>query len=218
VVPFPDAQEVKLSRVQTDRGTECRGAPERHECELCLAVEDIDHSRPKTESPRTNGIVERLHETVPDEFHRVALRKRVHPSVEEPQADLDAWIGTCNEARGRQGRRCTGQDADGDVPRGRAPRAGEDDRRPIATRQAGPDRHPDARCPIRSELLHPTPQAPASPAMPARVPFAFAADLDAGAVHEQVQRPLAPLVGELHRQRPLAASSGSVLWRPHDVE
>jgi hypothetical protein len=153
VVPFPDAQEVKLSRVQTDRGTECRGAPERHECELCLAVEDIDHSRPKTESPRTNGIVERLHETVPDEFHRVALRKRVHPSVEEPQADLDAWIGTCNEARGRQGRRCTGQDADGDVPRGRAPRAGEDDRRPIATRQARPDRHPNARCPIRSELL-----------------------------------------------------------------
>ncbi len=37
VVPFFDAQEVRLCWVLTDRGTECCGNPERHEYELYLA-------------------------------------------------------------------------------------------------------------------------------------------------------------------------------------
>src|SRR4051812_20301280 len=69
VVPFFDAYEVKLSRVLTDRGTEYGGTPERHEDELYLALEDVDHSRTKTKSPQTNGIVERFHKTVLDEFY-----------------------------------------------------------------------------------------------------------------------------------------------------
>lgn len=109
VVPFFDAQDVKLSRVLTDRGTEYCGAPERHEYELYLAVEDIDHSRTKTKSPQTNGIVERLHKTVLDEFYRVAFRKRVYSSVDELQADLDAWMGSYNETREHQGRWCFGK-------------------------------------------------------------------------------------------------------------
>jgi transposase InsO family protein len=84
VVPFFDAQEVKLCRMLTGchrsaigpsddgDGTEYCGNPERHEYELYLAVEDIDHSRTKTKSPQTNGIVERFHKTVLDEFYRVA--------------------------------------------------------------------------------------------------------------------------------------------------
>ena len=43
----------------TDRGSEYCGNPERHEYELYLAIEDIDHSRTKTKSPQTNGICER---------------------------------------------------------------------------------------------------------------------------------------------------------------
>ena len=35
---------IPLGRVLTDRGTEYCGNPERHEYELYLAVEDIDHS------------------------------------------------------------------------------------------------------------------------------------------------------------------------------
>jgi hypothetical protein len=58
VVPFFDAQEVKLCRVLTDRGTEYCGNPERHEYELYLAVEDIDHSRTKTKSPQTTDEIE----------------------------------------------------------------------------------------------------------------------------------------------------------------
>jgi transposase InsO family protein len=75
VVPFYDEHEVALLRVLTDRGTEYCGNPERHEYELYLAVEDIDHSRTKTKSPQTNGIVERFHRTLLNEFYRVAFAK-----------------------------------------------------------------------------------------------------------------------------------------------
>ena len=47
VIPFFDSHEVKLLRMLTDRGSEYCGNPERHEYELYLAIEDIDHSRTK---------------------------------------------------------------------------------------------------------------------------------------------------------------------------
>jgi transposase InsO family protein len=109
VVPFYDQHEVKLCRVLTDRGTEYCGNPEHHEYELYLAVEDVDHSRTKTKNPQTNGIVERFHKTVLDEFYRVAFRKRIYGSIPELQEDLDAWIRTYNEDRPHQGRWCFGK-------------------------------------------------------------------------------------------------------------
>ncbi len=109
VVPLFDAHEIPLLRVLTDRGTEYCGNPERHEYELYLAVEDIDHSRTKTKSPQTNGIVERFHKTILDEFYRVAFRKKVYGSIDELQADLDAWIKGYNEQRPHQGRWCFGK-------------------------------------------------------------------------------------------------------------
>lgn len=109
VVPFFDAHEVKLSRVLTDRGTEYCGNPEHHEYELYLAVEDVDHSRTKTKNPQTNGIVERFHKTVLDEFYRVAFRKKIYGSIEELQADLDEWVRSYNEQRPHQGRWCFGK-------------------------------------------------------------------------------------------------------------
>jgi transposase InsO family protein len=109
VVPFYDAHEVKLSRMLTDRGTEDCGNPERHAYELYLAIEDVDHSRTKTKSPQTNGIVERFHRTVLDEFYRVAFRKRIYGSIAELQADLDEWIRSYNEDRPHQGRWCFGK-------------------------------------------------------------------------------------------------------------
>jgi transposase InsO family protein len=109
VVPFFDQHEVKLCRVLTDRGTEYCGNPEHHEYELYLAVEDVDHSRTKTKNPQTNGIVERFHKTVLDEFYRVAFRKRIYGSISELQGDLDAWIRTYNEERPHQGRWCFGK-------------------------------------------------------------------------------------------------------------
>jgi transposase InsO family protein len=109
VIPFFDAREVKLLRVLTDRGTEYCGNPEHHEYELYLAVEDVDHSRTKTKSPQTNGIVERLHKTMLDEFYRIAFRKKIYRSIDELQADLDEWVASYNEQRPHQGRWCFGK-------------------------------------------------------------------------------------------------------------
>jgi len=109
VVPFYDGHEVALLRVLTDRGTEYCGNPERHEYELYLAVEDIDHSRTKTKSPQTNGIVERFHRTVLNEFYRIAFRRKIYRSIEELQIDLDSWIASYNEQRPHQGRWCFGK-------------------------------------------------------------------------------------------------------------
>ena len=100
VLPFFEEHDVKLLRVLTDRGSEYCGNPERHEYELYLAVEDVDHSRTKTKSPQTNGICERFHKTVLNEFYRVAFRKKVYRSIDELQV---------NEARPHQGRWCFGK-------------------------------------------------------------------------------------------------------------
>ena len=104
-----ESHDVNLLRVLTDRRSEFSGNPERHEYALYLAVEDIDHSRTKTKSPQTNGICERFHKTVLNEFYRVAFRKKVYRSIDELQTDLDAWISEYNEARPHQGRWCFGK-------------------------------------------------------------------------------------------------------------
>jgi transposase InsO family protein len=109
VVPFYDSHDVKLQRVLTDRGTEYCGNPERHEYELYLAVEDIDHSRTKTKSPQTNGIVERFHRTVLNEFYRIAFRRKIYRAIEELQVELDSWIASYNQERPHQGRWCFGK-------------------------------------------------------------------------------------------------------------
>ncbi len=109
VIPFFDEHGIVLSRLLTDRGTEYCGSPERHAYELYLAVEDIDHTRTKTKSPQTNGIVERFHRTVLNEFYRVAFRKKIYGSIEELQADLDEYLREYNEERPHQGRWCFGK-------------------------------------------------------------------------------------------------------------
>ena len=75
VVPFFEEQEIPLLRILTDRGTEYCGPREHHEYELYLAVENIDHSRSKARSPQTNGICERFHRTMQNEFFSIAFRK-----------------------------------------------------------------------------------------------------------------------------------------------
>jgi transposase InsO family protein len=109
VVPFFDAHQVPLQRVLTDRGTEFCGTAERHEYELYLALEDIDHTRTRVKRPQTNGICERLHKTLLDEFYRVAFRKKVYQGLEDLQGDLDAFVERYNQERPHQGRWCYGK-------------------------------------------------------------------------------------------------------------
>jgi transposase InsO family protein len=109
VIPFFDEHEIPLQRVLTDRGTEYCGAPERHEYELYLAVENIDHTRTKLKSPQTNGIVERFHRTVLNEFYRVAFRRKLYSTIAQLQNDLDDWLREYNQVRPHQGRWCYGK-------------------------------------------------------------------------------------------------------------
>lgn len=109
VLPFFEEHGIPLNRVLTDRGTEYCGAPDRHEYELYLAVENIDHTRTKTRHPQTNGICERFHKTMLNEFYCVAFRKTIYRTLEELQADLDRWVQEYNEQRPHQGRWCYGK-------------------------------------------------------------------------------------------------------------
>jgi transposase InsO family protein len=109
VIPFFDEHALPLQRVLTDRGTEYCGAPVRHEYELYLAVENIDHTCTKVKSPQTNGIVERFHRTILNEFYRVTFRRKIYATIEQLQADLEVWLQEYNELRPHQGRWCYGK-------------------------------------------------------------------------------------------------------------
>lgn len=109
VLPFYQEHQVSLLRVLTDRGTEYCGKVEQHDYQLYLAVNDIDHTRTKAQSPQTNGICERFHKTILNEFYQVAFRKKIYTTLESMQEDLDAWIESYNHDRTHQGKMCCGR-------------------------------------------------------------------------------------------------------------
>jgi transposase InsO family protein len=109
VLPWFESQDVKLLRVLTDRGTEYCGNLQHHEYELYLALEDVDHTKTKAKSPQTNGICERFHRTMLEEFYNLAFRKKVYTSLEELQADVDEWLLVYNRERPHSGRYCYGK-------------------------------------------------------------------------------------------------------------
>ena len=109
VLPFFEEQGVRLLRMLTDRGSEYCGNLEHHEYQLFLAVEDIDHARTKARSPQTNGICERFHRTMLDEFYRVVFRKKLYESLEQLQMDADQWIEQYNKERTHSGKYCYGK-------------------------------------------------------------------------------------------------------------
>lgn len=109
VLPFFEEQNVKLLRILTDRGSEFKGNREHHEYALYLAIEDIDHSYTKAYHPQTNGICERFHKTIHDEFYNIAFRKKIYRDLVELQKDLDEWLESYNKERTHQGKNCNGR-------------------------------------------------------------------------------------------------------------
>ena len=109
VLPFYEEHGVRLLRVLTDRGTEYCGNRESHEYQLYLAVENIDHTRTKARSPQTNGICERFHRTIQEEFYSVVFRKKLYQTLDELQTDLDGWLREYNEQREHSGKYCYGK-------------------------------------------------------------------------------------------------------------
>lgn len=109
VLPFFEAEDMSILRMLTDRGTEFCGKAESHDYELYLAVNNIDHSKTKAKSPQTNGICERFHKTILNEFYQVNFRKKLYMSLEELQKDLDEWLIFYNNERTHQGKMCCGR-------------------------------------------------------------------------------------------------------------
>jgi hypothetical protein len=109
VIPFFEEQHLPLLRILTDRGSEYCGNQEHHEYQLYLAVENIDHSRTRAKRPQSNGICERFHKTVLNEFYRIAFRKKIYRSLDELQMDLDNWLNEYNCQRTHTGKYCFGK-------------------------------------------------------------------------------------------------------------
>ena len=109
VLPAFAEQGMSVIRILTDRGTEYCGKPETHDYQLYLALNDIEHTKTKAFHPQTNGICERFHKTILDEFYRVTFRRKLYSTLEELQADLDDWIRYYNHDRTHQGKVCCGR-------------------------------------------------------------------------------------------------------------
>ena len=109
ILPFFDEQGIKVLRMLTDNGMEYCGRQESHPYELFLHLNDIEHTRIKVRHPQTNGAVEKLNQTIQEEFYKVAFRKKLYRSLEEIQADLDEFMLWYNTERTNQGRYCKGK-------------------------------------------------------------------------------------------------------------
>jgi transposase InsO family protein len=100
VLPFFEEQGVPLLRILTDRGSEYCGNRESHEYALYLDLENIEHTRTKTRSPQTNGICERFHQTIQNEFYASAFRRKLYHSLDELQPTLMCgWRSTTPNVR-----------------------------------------------------------------------------------------------------------------------
>ena len=109
VLPFFEEQGLGMLRILTDRGTEYCGKVEHHDYELYLALNEIEHTKTKAQSPQTNGICERFHKTILHEFYNITFRKKIYESINELQKDLDEWLYHYNYDRTHQGKMCCGR-------------------------------------------------------------------------------------------------------------
>ena len=109
VLPFFEEHGISIIRMLTDRGTEYCGKVEQHDYELYLGINDIEHTKTKAYSPQTNGICERFHKTILEEFYQVAFRRKIYNNLEELQTDLDDWLVHYNSERTHQGKMCCGR-------------------------------------------------------------------------------------------------------------
>lgn len=109
VLPFFEEHGMNIIRMLTDRGTEFCGKVEQHDYELYLALNEIEHTKTKARHPQTNGICERFHKTILNEFYQIAFRKKVYTTLDDLQKDLDDWLHYYNHERTHQGKMCCGR-------------------------------------------------------------------------------------------------------------
>jgi len=109
VLPFFEEHGLPMLRILTDRGTEYCGKADSHDYQLYMAINDIEHTKTKARHPQTNGICERFHKTILQEFYQVTFRKKIYSDIETLQEDLDIWLEYYNNERTHQGKMCCGR-------------------------------------------------------------------------------------------------------------
>jgi len=109
VLPFFDDHGISVLRILSDNGSEYCGRRDEHAYQLFLQLNEIEHTRIKVRHPQNNGAVERLNQTIQEEFYKVAFRKKLYRSIEEIQTDLDIFMSWYNTERTNQGRYCQGR-------------------------------------------------------------------------------------------------------------
>lgn len=90
----------------TDRGSEYCGRFDKHDFQLFLAINDIDHTKTKVKSPHANGILGPLHKTILQEFCQITFCKKLRESNDELLDNLDDRIHHDNHVRTHQGKMC----------------------------------------------------------------------------------------------------------------
>lgn len=75
VLPIYEQQQLPVLRILTGRGTEYCGKVERHDDQLYLTVNEVDHTKTKVKSRKMYVICERVYKTILQESHCL-LEKR----------------------------------------------------------------------------------------------------------------------------------------------
>ena len=87
-----EEHDLPVLRIMIDRGTEYCERHDKHDFQLFFAIKEIDHTKTKVKHPQTNGICERFHKTILQEFYKVTFCKTLYEMLEQLQADLDEWM------------------------------------------------------------------------------------------------------------------------------
>jgi len=90
-----------VSRILTDNGLEftVHHKSKKHHFEELLRLYKIRHKYTKVGHPWTNEAVERLHQTINQEFYQVRFRKTIYLRMRQLQDDLDFYIDHYNFQR-----------------------------------------------------------------------------------------------------------------------
>jgi len=69
-----------------------------------LSLHFVSRGQTRAKSPQTNGVCERFHCTIQDEFYAIVFRKKRFTSIEALQQEPDTWIKWYHEERTHSGK------------------------------------------------------------------------------------------------------------------
>ncbi|MDI6783931.1 MAG: IS481 family transposase [bacterium] len=102
---LPKSGWVRIQRLLQDNGKEytTHWLNGKHKFKDACKRNKVKQVFTKVRHPWTNGYAERFNQTLLDEFYQVVFRKKVYPSLEELQKDLDKFLYEYNFERTHQG-------------------------------------------------------------------------------------------------------------------